>query len=78
MIAPGLPGWEWSAETRAGWTEEETAYESGDLEGAAEASVRMSVDGPQRTPEEVTGDPVGIGCDGAALLRDAGRRMGWR
>jgi 3-oxoadipate enol-lactonase len=56
VIAPGLPGWEWSPETRAGWTDEETAYESGDLEGAAEASARMWVDGPQRAPEEV--DPA--------------------
>ena len=55
-IAPGLPGWEWSPETRAGWTAEETAYDSGDLDGAAEASVRMWVDGPQRTPEEI--DPA--------------------
>jgi pimeloyl-ACP methyl ester carboxylesterase len=53
VIAPGLPGWEWSAETRAGWAEEETAYESGEVEAAAEASVRMWVDGPRRTPEEV-------------------------
>jgi pimeloyl-ACP methyl ester carboxylesterase len=55
-IAPGLPGWEWSPETRAGWTDEETAYDSGDLEGAAEASLRMWVDGPQREPEEI--DPA--------------------
>lgn len=55
-IAPGLPGWEWSPETRAGWTEEETAYDSGDLEAAAEASLRMWVDGPRRAPEEV--DPA--------------------
>jgi pimeloyl-ACP methyl ester carboxylesterase len=56
VIAPGLPGWEWSPETRAGWRDEETAYDAGDLDGAAEASVRMWVDGPQRTPEEV--DPA--------------------
>jgi 3-oxoadipate enol-lactonase len=56
VIAPGLPGWEWSPETRAGWTDEEAAYDSGDLEGAAEESVRMWVDGPQRGPEEV--DPA--------------------
>ena len=56
VIAPGLPGWEWSPETRAGWAEEETAYDSGDLEAAAEASLRMWVDGPRRTPEEV--DPA--------------------
>jgi 3-oxoadipate enol-lactonase len=53
LIAPGLPGWEWSDETRAGWAAEEAAYEAGDLEGAAEASVRMWVDGPNRSREEV-------------------------
>jgi pimeloyl-ACP methyl ester carboxylesterase len=53
LIAPGLTGWEWSKATRAGWAEEEEAYERGDLEGAAEASVRMWVDGPRRTPEQV-------------------------
>lgn len=53
LIAPGLPGWEWSDETREGWAAEEAAYEAGDLEGAAEASVRMWVDGPNRSREEV-------------------------
>lgn len=53
LIAPGLTGWDWSETTRAGWAEEEAAYERDDLEGAAEASVRMWVDGPRRTPEEV-------------------------
>ena len=53
VIAPGLPGWDWSAETRAGWAEEEAAFEQGDLEAAAEASLRMWVDGPNRPPEAV-------------------------
>jgi 3-oxoadipate enol-lactonase len=52
-IAPGMPGWEWSDETRAGWAEEETAYEAGDLETAAEACVRLWVDGPNRSPDDV-------------------------
>ena len=65
VIAPGLPGWEWSPETRAGWAKEEAAYESGDLEGAAEASVRMWVDGPLRAPEDV--DPT-IRSDVAAMV----------
>jgi 3-oxoadipate enol-lactonase len=56
VIAPGLPGWEWSAETRAGWAAEEEAYEAGDLETAAEASVRMWVDGSSRSREDV--DPA--------------------
>lgn len=53
VIAPGLPGWDWSAATRAGWADEETAFEAGDLEGAAEASLRLWIDGPGRQPEAV-------------------------
>jgi pimeloyl-ACP methyl ester carboxylesterase len=53
VIAPGLPGWEWAEETRAGWAAEETAYEAGDLETAAEESVRMWVDGPNRSRDDV-------------------------
>jgi 3-oxoadipate enol-lactonase len=56
VIAPGLSGWEWSEQTRAGWAEEEEAFEAGDLEAAAEASLRMWVDGPGRSPEEVDPD----------------------
>jgi 3-oxoadipate enol-lactonase len=56
VIAPGLPGWEWSDETRAGWAAEEEAYEAGDRERAAEASVRMWVDGSGRSAEDVDPD----------------------
>ena len=56
LIAPGLPRWEWSAETRAGWAEEETALERGDFAAAAEASLRLWVDGPRRSPEAVDAD----------------------
>jgi 3-oxoadipate enol-lactonase len=53
LIAPGLPGWSWSAETRAGWEAEERAFAAGDLDAAAEASLRMWVDGPGRSPDDV-------------------------
>ena len=56
LIAPGFPDWEWSDETRAGWAEEEAAFERGDVEAAAEASLRLWVDGPRRPPEAV--DPT--------------------
>jgi pimeloyl-ACP methyl ester carboxylesterase len=56
VIAPGLSGWDWSEAVRAGWQKEEEAYEQGDLEGAAEASVRMWVDGPRRSAGQV--DPA--------------------
>jgi 3-oxoadipate enol-lactonase len=53
LIAPGLPGWEWVDDTRAGWAAEEAAYEARDFETAAEESVRLWVDGPDRSPEDV-------------------------
>ena len=59
VIAPGMPGWPWSDETRAGWAAEEAAFEQGDLEAAAEASVRLWIDGPRRQP--------GRGRPGAAV-----------
>ena len=56
LIAPGLPRWEWSEETRAGWAEEEAAFERGDFAAAAEASLRLWFDGPRRSPEAVDAD----------------------
>jgi len=56
LIAPGLPGWEWSEEMRAGWAEEEEAFDRGDDDTAAEISLRMWVDGPQRSPDQVDPD----------------------
>lgn len=55
LISPGLPGWSWSAETRAGWAAEEEAFERGDRDGAAEASLRLWIDG-SRSPDEVDAD----------------------
>ena len=53
VIAPGLPGWEWSDDTRAGWAKEEAAFDEGDFDAAAEATLEMWVDGPGRSPEAV-------------------------
>jgi 3-oxoadipate enol-lactonase len=53
LVAPGLPGHEWSDEVRAGWREEEAALEAGDVDEAVEVNLRMWVDGPGRRPEEV-------------------------
>ncbi len=53
LIAPGLPGWAWSDETRAGWAAEEEAFGRGDFAGAAEASLRQWIDGPRRSPAAV-------------------------
>jgi 3-oxoadipate enol-lactonase len=56
LVAPGMPGHEWSAELRAQWAAEGEAFEAGDLDAAVEVSLRTWVDGPQRRPEDV--DPV--------------------
>ena len=53
LVAPGLPGHEWSQEMRDAWGEEEAAFEAGDLDAAVEASLRTWVDGPRRRPEDV-------------------------
>jgi 3-oxoadipate enol-lactonase len=53
LIAPSLPGWDWSPQTRNGWAEEEAAYERGDWSAAAEASLRLWLDGPSRSPDAV-------------------------
>lgn len=53
VIAPGMPGWAWSDATRAGWAAEEEAFEQGDFEAAAEASLRQWIDGPRRAPDAV-------------------------
>ena len=65
LVAPGLGGHEWQDEELRRADEEETErYEAGDFEAAAESQVRIWVDGPRRTPEEV--DPE---------LREQARRM---
>ena len=70
LVAPGLPGHEWSEELRAAWAKEEAAFEAGDLEAAVEVSLQTWVDGPRRSPEQV--DPAAAcarGRDAAAGLR---------
>ena len=56
VIAPGMPGWDWSEAPRAGWEAEGAAFDDGDLEAAAEASLRLWIDGPRRSPDQV--DPA--------------------
>ena len=53
LVAPGLPGHEWSEEVTSGWDEEEAALEAGDLDTAVEINLRTWVDGPRRSPDEV-------------------------
>jgi pimeloyl-ACP methyl ester carboxylesterase len=53
LVAPGLPGFDWSAEVRASWEAEEEAVTRGDLDGATEVNMRLWVDGPRRQPGDV-------------------------
>jgi pimeloyl-ACP methyl ester carboxylesterase len=53
VVAPGLRGFEMSDETKTGWEEEEAALERGDVDAAVEVNMRMWVDGPSRSPDEV-------------------------
>jgi 3-oxoadipate enol-lactonase len=53
LVGSGLRGHEFSAETKAGWAEEEAAFERGDLDAAVETNLRMWVDGPHRSSEQV-------------------------
>jgi 3-oxoadipate enol-lactonase len=56
VVAPGLRGFEMSDETKAGWDDEEAALERGDVDEAVEVNMRMWVDGPSRSPDEVDGE----------------------
>jgi pimeloyl-ACP methyl ester carboxylesterase len=50
---PGLRGFEMSDETTQGWADEEAALERGDDDEAVEINLRMWVDGPSRSPDQV-------------------------
>jgi pimeloyl-ACP methyl ester carboxylesterase len=56
LVGAGLRGHEFSDESKAGWAEEEAALETGDLDAAVEVNLRMWVDGPQRSPDDVDSD----------------------
>jgi pimeloyl-ACP methyl ester carboxylesterase len=56
LVGSGLRGHEFSAESEAGWAEEEAALEREDLDAAVEINLSMWVDGPQRSPEDVDPD----------------------
>ena len=68
LVAPGLPGHDWSEALRAEWAKEEAAFEGGDLDAAVEASLRTWVDGPRRGPDEVD---AGVRARVAEMQRDA-------
>lgn len=53
LMDAGLPGHAWSAETLAGWAEEEASLGRGDVDAAVEVNLRMWVDGPRRPARDV-------------------------
>ena len=53
LVGPGLRGFGMNDETKAGWAEEEAALERGDDDEAVEVNMRMWVDGPSRSPDQV-------------------------
>ncbi len=53
VVGPGLRGFEMSDETKQGWADEEAALEGGDDDEAVEINLRMWVDGPSRSPDQV-------------------------
>jgi 3-oxoadipate enol-lactonase len=53
LVGSGLRGFEMNDETTVGWEEEEAALERGDDDEAVEINMRMWVDGPSRSPDEV-------------------------
>jgi pimeloyl-ACP methyl ester carboxylesterase len=56
LVATGPTGYDrWGDEIKRGWADETAALEAGDLERAIEINLRMWVDGPARSPDEVAG-----------------------
>ena len=53
LVGSGLPGHAWSEVTASVWADEEAAFERGDLDEAVELVLRLWVDGPRRSPDEV-------------------------
>jgi 3-oxoadipate enol-lactonase len=64
LVAPGLPGHEWTPDVQRADDEETERFEAGDFDGAAESLLRIWVDGPRRGPDAV-----------APELRERARRM---
>jgi pimeloyl-ACP methyl ester carboxylesterase len=56
LVAPGLPGHDWSETVRRFGEDEEAALARGDIDAAVEANVRLWVVGPRRRPEDVAPD----------------------
>lgn len=53
LVAPSIGGTQPSEQIRRFFQEEDALVEKGDLQGATELNLRLWVDGPQRTPDQV-------------------------
>jgi pimeloyl-ACP methyl ester carboxylesterase len=56
IVGAGVRGWQFSEELNARWQAEVDAWERGDLEGCAEASIQTWFDGPARSAADVDPD----------------------
>jgi len=56
LLAPGLRDMQPNEAVRRSWVEEEALAEAGDVDGAVEVNLRVWVDGPDRTPDQVDPD----------------------
>ena len=56
LVCAGVSGFESPPEVDAQWSAIDEAYEQGDIPGAVELTLRMWIDGPHRTPDQV--DPA--------------------
>jgi pimeloyl-ACP methyl ester carboxylesterase len=56
IVGAGMRGWQFSEELNARWQAEVDAWERGDLDGCAEASIQTWFDGPERSPADVDPD----------------------
>ena len=68
LVDAGLPGFDWSETVRAYSAAEDAAVSAGDLAAATEVNLRIWVDGPRRTAEDV--DP-GVRAAVAEMQRAA-------
>jgi 3-oxoadipate enol-lactonase len=56
IVGAGMRGWQFSEDLNARWQAEVDAWERGDLDACAEASIETWFDGPMRSPADVDPD----------------------
>ncbi len=92
LVGTGVRGHDWSDYVTTSWTAEEAALERGDLAEAVEVNLRTWVDGPDRSPKDVSPEvrskvaemqrrafELALACPDTqeeALVLDVGDRLG--